>query len=234
FSSRATVLAGNAAYKAALELRGNLLDAAAATLGAAADDLDFVPGAIEAANGTRLPLADLAAAATPFTRPLAATVYFPAPHMTYAHGAVVAEVDLDADLGHVIPRGVWVSYDVGTVVNPKLVEAQIEGGAAQAIGGALLEELTYESSGQLLAGSFVDYLLPTADGVPPIHHHDLGLSPSPLNPLGIKGAGEAGLVGVGAAIANAVADALGEAAAVDRLPMTPERVWRWAHREGAP
>jgi len=79
-----------------------------------------------------------------------------------------------------------------------------------------------------LSGSLADYLLPATDCVPEIRHRDLGLSPSPLNPLGVKGAGEAGIVGVGAALANAVADALGRVEAVDRLPMTPERVWGWA------
>lgn len=229
FASRASVLAGNAAFQAAEELARRLRAAAAETLGVAVVDLGLVPGAVEGPNGARVPFAELARKASPFAPPLAVTVYFPAPHMAYSHGAVVAEVELDLALGRLRPCGLWISYDVGTVINPKAVEAQIEGGAAQALGGALLEEFAYDEAGQLLAGSFVDYLLPEANGVPPIHHHNLGLSPSPLNPLGIKGAGETGLVGVGAALANAVADALGELAAVDRLPMTPERIWRWAH-----
>ena len=230
FASRATVLAGNAAYQAAQELARRLLRAAAEKLGAAEEEIHLVPGAVAAADGRRLALSEIAASADPLGPELAVTVYFRAPHMAYAYGAVIAEVEVDPVLGRVLPRGLWVSYDVGTVINPEIVGAQIEGGAAQAIGGALLEEFVYDSAGQLQSGSLADYLLPAADLVPPIFHHDLGLSPSPLNPLGVKGAGEAGLVGVGAALANAVADALAQPEAVDRLPMTPERVWQWAER----
>ncbi len=228
FASRATVLAGNAAWQAAQELAGRLIGAAAGRLGTTSANLHLVPGAVAAADGNMVTLSELARGADPLGPELAVTVYFPAPHMAYAHGAVVASVEVDPALGRVLPLRLWVSYDVGTVINPDIVGAQIEGGAAQAIGGALLEAFVYDSAGQLQSGSLADYLLPVADFVPPISHHDLGRSPSPLNPLGVKGAGEAGLVGVGAALANAVADALGLPAAVDRLPMTPERVWRWA------
>jgi len=235
FASRATVLAGNAAWQAAQELARRLIAAAAARLGATglgapAEALHLVPGAVEAADGRRIPLEELAAAANPLGPALAVTVYFSAPHMAYAHGAVIAEVEMDPALGRVLPRGLWLSYDVGTVINPEIVGAQIEGAAAQAIGGALLEEFVYDRAGQLQSGSLADYLLPLADLMPPVCHRDLGLSPSPLNPLGVKGAGEVGLVGVGAALANAVADALGRPEIVDRLPMTPERVWQWAAR----
>ncbi|MGH7066500.1 MAG: xanthine dehydrogenase family protein molybdopterin-binding subunit [Acetobacteraceae bacterium] len=228
FASRGTVLAGNAAWQAARELARRLLELAAGGLGTAASELKLVAGAVEAADGRRVALSTLAAAADPLGPELAVTVYFPAPHMAYAYGAVIAEVEIDRALGRILPRTLWISYDVGTVISPEVVRAQIEGGAAQAIGGALLEEFLYDDAGQLQSGSLVDYLLPVADAMPAIEGRDLGLSPSPLNPLGVKGAGEAGLVGVGAALANAVADALGRPEAVDRLPMTPERVWRWA------
>jgi len=228
FASRATVLAGNAAWQAAQELARRIIAAAAVRLGAAPETLRLIPGAVASVDGTGATLAELARGADPLGQELAVTVYFPAPHMAYAHGAVVASVEVDPALGRVQPTGLWISYDVGTVINPEIVSGQIEGGAAQAIGGALLEAFVYDSTGQLQSGSLADYLLPVADFMPPIAHHDLGRSPSPLNPLGVKGAGEAGLVGVGAAIANAVADALGLPAAIDRLPMTPERVWRWA------
>ncbi|MGH7077096.1 MAG: xanthine dehydrogenase family protein molybdopterin-binding subunit [Acetobacteraceae bacterium] len=232
FASRATVLAGNAAWQAAQELAQRLIALAAERLGTAAGALRLVPDAVEAADGRRLALSALAAEAGPLGPDLAVTVYFPAAHMAYAYGAVVAEVEIDTALGRVLPRTVWVSYDVGTVINPEIVQAQIEGGAAQAVGGALLEEFLYDRAGQLQSGSLADYLLPVADAMPAIEARDLGLSPSPLNPLGVKGAGEAGLVGVGAALANAVADALGRPEIVDRLPMTPERVWRWAQKQG--
>jgi hypothetical protein len=98
------------------------------------------------------------------------------------------------------------------------------------VGGAFLEEFIYDDEGQLLTGSFMDFLLPTADVVPTMHHEDLMRSPSPLNPLGVKGTGEAGVAGTGAALANAVADALGRGFGdhVNQLPMTPQRVWTWA------
>jgi carbon-monoxide dehydrogenase large subunit/6-hydroxypseudooxynicotine dehydrogenase subunit gamma len=225
FASRATVLAGNACHEAAGALAKRLKERAAARLGVAVEGMTLAPGGVEAADGRLVGLATLAAGGPPGD---AVTVYFRAEHMAYAHGAVVAEVEVDAALGAVRPVRLWISYDVGTVINPEIVGRQIEGGAAQAIGGALFEEFVYDREGQLLSGSLADYLLPATDCVPEIRHRDLGLSPSPLNPLGVKGAGEAGIVGVGAALANAVADALGKPEAVDRLPMTPERVWGWA------
>ena len=228
FASRATVLAGNACHEAAGELAKRLKERAAVQLGVGEAELALAPGAVVAADGRLVALAALAAGGPPGDGGGAVTVYFRAEHMAYAHGAVVAEVELDAALGAVRPVRLWISYDVGTVINPEVVGRQIEGGAAQAIGGALFEEFVYDREGQLLNGSLADYLLPATDCVPEIRHRDLGLSPSPLNPLGVKGAGEAGIVGVGAALANAVADALGRVEAVDRLPMTPERVWGWA------
>ena len=149
--------------------------------------------------------------------------------MAYSHGVTVALVRVDAATGHVIPERIWLLYDVGRIVNPAIVAGQIEGGVAQGLGGALLEELRYDDTGQLLTGSFMDYLLPGTTDVPAIVHRDLGRSPSPRNPLGVKGAGEVGIAGVGGAIANAVAAALGDAdRADDRLPLTPERVFERA------
>ena len=117
-----------------------------------------------------------------------------------------------------------VAYDVGRAVNPRLVEGQIAGGVAQGIGGALLEEFVYDAKGQPLAASFVDYLLPTIAEMPPIETLLFEDAPSPLNPLGVKGAGEAGINGMGAAIAAAVEDAIGRPGAITRLPITPLRL----------
>ena len=160
------------------------------------------------------------------------THYFRCRHMTYAHGATVVEVEVDTDTGAVTPKHIWVVYDVGTAINPRMVAGQVEGGAVQGLGGALLEAFEYDDGGQLLSGSFIDYLLPTAAEVPPLHLKQLQRSLSSLNPLGAKGAGECGIAGMGGAIANAVADALGEAGhQVNTLPMTPERVWKWLQAE---
>ena len=125
-----------------------------------------------------------------------------------------------------------VAYDIGRAINPQLVDGQIVGGAAQGIGGALLEELAYDESGQLVTGSFMDYLIPTAGEVPPVEVLVTEDAPTPLNPLGVKGAGEGGTAAAGAAVANAVSDALG--AEATRLPLTPERVLELAATGGRP
>jgi aerobic carbon-monoxide dehydrogenase large subunit len=117
-----------------------------------------------------------------------------------------------------------IAHDCGVVVNPMLVEGQIVGGAAQGIGGALLEEFSYDGDGQLLAGSLMDYMLPTACDIPHmelIHQH----SPSPLNPLGVKGVGEGGPIAPPAVIANGVCDALRPfGVEFNRLPITPQGI----------
>jgi len=123
-----------------------------------------------------------------------------------------------------------IAYDVGRAINPQLVEGQIVGGAAQGIGGALLEEFAYDESGQLASGSFMDYLMPTAGEIPPIEVLITEDAPTPLTPLGAKGAGEGGTSAAGATVANAISDALGAEARA--LPLTPERVLALA-RSGA-
>ena len=225
FASRGTVMAGNAVHAAVSELRARVLERAAARLGTRSSDLAIESGgAVRAANGRSVTLARLA------DEPGLETVHwFRCEQMAYSHGVTVALVRVDTATGHVAPERIWLLYDVGKVVNPAIVAGQIEGGAAQGLGGALLEELCYDETGQLLTGSFMDYLLPGTTDVPAIVHRDLGRSPSPRNPLGVKGAGEVGIAGVGGAIANAVADALGDAdRADDRLPLTPERVFERA------
>ena len=160
------------------------------------------------------------------TPPISAEGWFRADHMTYPYGAHAAVVRVDeATCGVKIERFV-VACDIGRAVNPMLVEGQLAGGTAQGIGGALLEEFVYDENGQPLATTFADYLLPTAAEVPPIEVLVTEDAPSPLNPLGVKGAGEGGINAAGAAIAAAVDDALGRAGAVTRLPITPQRLHR--------
>ena len=222
FASRGTVMAGNAAHAAARELRARVLERAASRLDARPGDLSIDPaGVVRSAAGRSCALAELAAEPG-----LEAVHYFRCGRMAYSHGVTVARVRVDTATGHVAPERIWLLYDVGRVVNPAMVAGQIEGGIAQGLGGALLEELRYDETGQLLSGSFMDYLLPGAADVPRLVHRNLDRSPSPRNPLGVKGVGEVGIAGVGGAIANAVADALGDAdAEADGLPLTPERVW---------
>ena len=225
FASRGTVMAGNAVHAAVSELRTRVLERAAARLEAEARDLVIeAGGVVRGAGGRSCTLAALAAEPG-----LEAVHYFRCEQMAYSHGVAVARVRVDTATGLVVPERIWVLYDVGRVVNPAIVAGQIEGGVAQGLGGALLEELRYDDTGQFLTGSFMDYLLPGTTDVPSIVHRDLGGSPSPRNPLGVKGAGEVGIAGVGGAIANAVADALGDAErGSDRLPLTPERVFERA------
>jgi carbon-monoxide dehydrogenase large subunit len=135
------------------------------------------------------------------------TYYFEPPTVTWTYAINLAIVEVDAGTGEVTIERFVVAHDCGVEINPMLVEGQVVGGVVQGIGGALLEEFTYDSEGQLLTGSFMDYLLPTAADLPDIevvHLH----APSPLNPLGVKGVGEGGAIAPPAAIANAVTDAL--------------------------
>ena len=144
--------------------------------------------------------------------------------MTYPYGVHVAVVKVDRDTGAPRVERFFVGYDVGRAVNPMLVEGQIVGGVAQGLGGALLEEFSYDERGEPLAVTFADYLLPTLADVPAVEVMLTEDAPSPLNPLGIKGAGEAGINGVGAAIAAAIDDAIGQPGAVTRLPVSPARL----------
>jgi carbon-monoxide dehydrogenase large subunit len=137
------------------------------------------------------------------------------------HAVIVA---VDPDTGSVAIERYVVVHDCGRVIHPTVVDAQITGGVVQGIGGALLEELVYDPAGQLVTGSFADYLLPRATDVPTIEvfHHE---SPSPLNPLGIKGVGEGGTIPAGAVIAAAVEDALAQfGIQVTECPLPPDRV----------
>ena len=155
---------------------------------------------------------------------LVAEGWFEADHMTYPYGVHAAVVRVDRDTGEVTLERFVVAYDVGRAINPELVDGQIHGGAAQGIGGALLEEFVYDESGQPLAASFMDYLMPTLHEMPTVEVLVSEDAPSPINPLGVKGAGEGGITAVGAAIGNAVADALECPLDVTRLPLSPDRV----------
>jgi carbon-monoxide dehydrogenase large subunit len=147
---------------------------------------------------------------------------FNSERMSFPYGMHVAAVEADIETGQIAIHRYCVAYDVGRAINPTLVEGQIVGGAAQGVGGALLEELRYDADGQLVAGSFLDYMLPTATEAPAVDVLITEDAPTPLSPLGAKGAGEGGTAAAGAAIANAVSDALG--VEVTELPLTPERV----------
>jgi carbon-monoxide dehydrogenase large subunit len=155
---------------------------------------------------------------------LEAIFYFVPPTVTWANAAHVAVIEVDVQTGGIKLLDYIVAHDAGKLINPLLVDGQIHGGVAQGIGAALYEEIVYDPNCQMLSGSFVNYLLPGSMEVPSIKTVHLE-SPSPLNPLGVKGLGEGGAIAPPAAIANALADALLPLATpVNEIPLTPERV----------
>jgi CO/xanthine dehydrogenase Mo-binding subunit len=144
--------------------------------------------------------------------------------MTYPYGVHIAQVRIDRETGAVTVERFLVAYDIGRAVNPMMVAGQIAGGYAQGLGGALYEEFLYSTEGQPLSLSFADYLLPTACEISNVEVLLTEDAPSPLNLLGLKGSGEAGVTAVGAAVASAVDDALEKPLAITELPITPQRL----------
>lgn len=238
FASRTTVMAGNALHLACQELKRKILLLASRYLGTAEANLEFTEGKIYRKGATgENPLLDLdqlvqlAGPASPHSLDepgLEATAYFKMTRRTFTYGAHVAQVAVDPETGMVEVLRYLTVQDVGRCVNPLLVHGQTIGGAAQGIGGTILEELVYDENGQLLTTTFKDYLLPSSLDVPQIKSVVLEQAPSPLNPLGVKGAGEDGIIATGAALANAVAAALAPLGVeVRELPLSPDRVHGW-------
>jgi carbon-monoxide dehydrogenase large subunit/6-hydroxypseudooxynicotine dehydrogenase subunit gamma len=234
WASRSTVVGGSAVHQAATAVRERAIRLAARILEAAEEDLEVAGGSVAVRGDpeTRITLAGLARAAAPASRylqkgepaGLSARRRFEVSHMTYPYGVHAAVVEVDTGTGRVRVLRYLVAYEVGRAINPMLVEGQLRGGVAQGIGGALLEEFGYDEAGQPQAITFIEYRLPTAAEIPPV---DVLLSqdaPAPGNPLGVMGAGEGGINAVGAAVANAVRDALGLPGSVGQLPLTPARV----------
>ena len=159
---------------------------------------------------------------------LEATEYFRNEQWTYAYGTHAAQVRVDPATGKMEVLRYLVVEDVGRCINPLTMHGQSAGGAAQGIGGTILEELVYDDAGQLLSGSFMDYLLPTSQDLPTVECIILEEAPSPLNPLGVKGAGEGAILATGAALANAVADALSPfGVQINQLPLSPDNIRHW-------
>jgi len=246
FASRVTVMTGEATRIAAAKLRAKALAAAAGLLQTPVETLDAIDGMVVRKSAAHVPsngqsngpskgpsisLGEIARALSPgskfvgdATPGLAAEGLFEQSHMNYPYGIQIAAVRVDRDTGTVAVERFFVAYDIGKAVNPMLVEGQIAGGVAQGIGGALFEEFLYDPRGEPLSVSLADYLMPTAREIPPIEVLITEDAPSPLNSLGVKGAGEGGVNAVGAAIAAAIDDALGRPGAVTELPVTPRRL----------
>jgi carbon-monoxide dehydrogenase large subunit len=218
YSSRSVVMGGNAIVMAAGQLREKIRAAAAAMLGCAADDIALDAGIVRSPNGRSLPLAGLAG--------LAAEAAYASNKRTYSYGAHAAHVAVDPKTGHVELLDYVAVEDVGRIINPLTLHGQCVGAIVQGLGGVFLEHFIYDAEGQLLTGSFADYLLPSASDFPSIHVVALEERPSPNNPLGAKGAGEGGIIPVAGVIANAVAAALSSLGVQPReLPLSPPRVW---------
>ena len=234
FASRATVMAGEAARLAALEVRATAIEVAAELMQQPADALDIIDGTVRRKDlnaGPSITLADIAKALQPGSilrgvraLGLSAEGTFYSDHMNYPYGVHIAVARVDRDTAGVTIERYFIAYDIGRAVNPMLVQGQLAGGMAQGIGGALLEEFLYDERGEPLSVNFADYLMPTTREVPQLELLITEDAPSPLNPLGLKGAGEGGINAVGAAVAGAIDDAIGIPGAITQLPVTPQRL----------
>jgi carbon-monoxide dehydrogenase large subunit len=236
YASRSAVLGGGAAILASRAVREKIVAIAAHQLEASADDLELIAGriAVRGAGGRATTVRDVARAAYSGTRRLPrgvepgleATRFYDPYFGTASNATHIAVVEIDPSTWAVALRALVVVEDCGRIINPLIVEGQTVGGVAQGVGAALLEEIVYGADGQLLTGSLMDYLVPTAVEIPRVAVHHLD-RPSPTTLGGFKGAGEGGTIGAPAAIANAIADALAPlGVAISELPVTPERLFR--------
>ena len=232
FASRGAAVALPAMRGAAQKVRAKMLRVAEGLLEAAAADLVLEAGAVHVRGvpDRKVSFRTLARAAVPgpagMEPGLYAEHFFEAPKMTYPYGTHAAMVEVDGDTGTIRIVRYAIAYDVGRAVNPMIVDGQLVGALAQGIGGAIFEELAYDEQGQLLTSTFMDYLIPTVMEMPESTEvRILEETPTPLNPLGVKGAGEGGSSGCGGALANAVSDALSPLGiSITALPMSPDRL----------
>jgi CO/xanthine dehydrogenase Mo-binding subunit len=235
YASRTAVMAGSAVYKAAHRVKDKVLRVAAAHLEASPADLVTKDGRISVAGApdrgvTLREVADLVVPPAPplgpdLVAPLDALEYHRTSEMTFSFAVHVALVAVDTQTAMVTPLRYVLVCDVGRAINPRIVDGQLVGGVVHGVGGALLEELVYDDAGQLLTTTFMDYLLPGASECPSIDVLALEEGGVTSNPLGIKGVGETGTSGAGAALANAVAAALPPAAEITHLPLSPRRLF---------
>jgi carbon-monoxide dehydrogenase large subunit len=231
FGSRGTAIGGTAMYFAIQQLKEKIKKYGAMLLDS--DDITFANGACtDNKTGKSVPLAQIAAASyramklPPNTEPgLVATYFWEPPNFTFPFGAHIVITEVDRDTGAIeIKRYVAVD-DCGNILNPLIVDGQVHGGVVQGLGQALWEEAVYDDSGQLVTGELMDYAIPKASNIPWIETGHT-TTPSPVNPLGVKGVGEAGTIGCSPAVVNSVVDALSPLGVrhID-MPMTPEKIW---------
>jgi carbon-monoxide dehydrogenase large subunit len=235
YASRQAVTAGNAVHQAAQAVAAKAIAAASAMLRVPAEELELRDGKVRARGrqGVEVSLGAIAGAlmgvpgmALPgnLAPGLAASVDFQPPAMAYNNGTHVCEVEVDAATGHVAITRYVVVHDCGRMINPLLVEGQVLGAVAHGIGATLYEWMQYDANAQPLTASYADYLLPTSVSIPRIEIHHME-SPSPTNPLGVKGAAESGTIGAPAAVVSAIEDALKPFnVRITDLPVTPPRL----------
>ncbi len=233
--SRSTVIGGSALYFASEKIERKARKIAAHQLEASEADIEFTGGIFRVSGTDReITLKDVAKASfMPAKLPagvepgLFETATFAPDQDTYPNGSHVCEVEIDPDTGAIKIQGYKVVDDVGVMINPTIVKGQIHGGIAQGVGQILMEQIVYDrDSGQLLSGSFMDYAMPRADNFGDIEIASNEI-PTKRNPLGVKGAGEAGTVGAMPAMMNAIMNALSDVGVTSLdMPATPDRVWR--------
>lgn len=239
FGSRATAVGGTAVYKSLVKLREKLAQIGGHLLGEDPQKLIFRDKKIFSKSAAKKSLAfgeAVSAAYVAKTLPpgmepgLDATTFYEPTNFTFPFGAHVCVVEVDADTGDVRLEKYVAVDDCGNVINPLLVDGQVHGGIVQSVGQALLEEAVYDDQGQLITGELMDYAIPRASDVPWMETART-VTPSPVNPLGLKGVGEAGTIGATPALANAVVDALASFGVrhVD-LPLKRERIWKLMHK----
>ncbi|TWP34741.1 xanthine dehydrogenase family protein molybdopterin-binding subunit [Leekyejoonella antrihumi] len=231
-ASRALVTAENAIHQAAVLVRQRILDSAAELMEVDPADLEIADNqvVVKGSPGSAMSLAELMRA-IPMTQGgsgrdgLSEVSYFQPPNYATSSGLHAVVVEVQPATGRVEILDYVVVHEAGRIVNPQIADAQIVGGTAQGIGGALLEHMQYDEAGQPVTSTFMDYRLPTVDTVPDIRLAEV-VCPSPTNALGVKGLGEGGAVGPPAALANAVEDALSPfGVVIHSCPLTPDRLW---------
>jgi aerobic carbon-monoxide dehydrogenase large subunit len=244
FASRQAVNAGSSAHMAGEAVRQKVVELAARALGVPVSDIDVEDGRAIARTGNKPSLAfgelaRLAQGMPGVSFPdgqgagLEHTAYFTAPQASYCNGTHVVEVEVDPMTGGVTLGRYIIAHDSGTIINPLIVDGQVQGGTAHGIGNALFEFMRYDAEANPLTTTFQDYLLPSAPDVPgcKIIHIE---TPNPLNPIGVKGAGEGGTIPAPAAIVAAIEDALSPFGVYFReMPLTPERIVAALHQAGA-
>jgi aerobic carbon-monoxide dehydrogenase large subunit len=221
YHSRSVVMGGSAMLDAAKNLRAAICAEGAKRLGCEPSEIEIIDGSKAVGPGGKsIALKGLSAEG------ISAEGAFLNKKHTYTYGAHAAHVAVDHKLGHVELIDYVIVQDCGRAINPLTLHGQAIGSAVQGLGGAIMEHLIYDAQGQLLTGSLADYLIPTASDFPNIRAVVLEDHPSPINPLGAKGAGEGGIIAAGGVMANAVANALSSFGAEPRrLPLTPTYIW---------